>query len=74
MPRRAALGLPATVFLRTSPRLAPGEVFDALGVSRGVVYQWRSRGHGFPLTVDGTIDAAAVAAWLAVRGCRVEWL
>lgn len=69
-----SLNLPDRVFLRTSPRLPCGEVYEAIGASRGRVYQWRTRGHGFPLTVDGTIDAAAVAGWLARHGCRVDWL
>ena len=70
----ARLQLPDVVFLRTAPRLPAGEIYSALGASRGRVWQWRHRGHGFPHTVDGTIDAPAVAAWLRRWGCRVEWL
>lgn len=68
------LNLPERVFLRTAERLPPGEVYGAVGVSRGRVFQWRSRGHGFPLTVDGMLDTAAVAGWLARHGCRVDFL
>ena len=70
----ARLQLPDIVFLRTAPRLPAGEIYQALGVSRARVWQWRHRGHNFPLTTDGTIDTAAVAKWLRRWGCRVEWL
>ena len=72
MPKR--LDLPAIAYLRTRPSLRPGEVYAAVGASRQRVHQWRSRGHGFPATVGGRIDTAALAQWLSERDCRVVFV
>ena len=65
--------LPPTVFLRTSPVLPAGEAHRALECSRQRAHQWRTR-HGFPRTVGGMIDTGALAAWLAARNVRIEWV
>ncbi len=67
------LNLPAVAYLRTSPALTPGEVYRALDISRGRAWQLRER-NAFPRTVAGKIDTARLAAWLARRGCRIQWV
>lgn len=67
------ISLPDAVYVRTAPALPSGEVYRALGMSRGRAYQLRTH-NGFPPTVAGEIDTACLAAWLAVRGCRTVWI
>lgn len=69
----AKISLPDVAYLRTAPALPSGEVYRALGMSRGRAYQLRTH-NGFPLTAGGVIDTACLAAWLAVRGCRTVWI
>ena len=51
------------------------EVYAALGISRVTARRWRDR-HGLPGAASRAhgIDPQALAAWLAARGCRVEWV
>lgn len=67
--------LPAIVYLRTSPTLPVGEVYGALGVTRGHAYQLRQR-NGFPASVGGMVQTAQLAAWLThpARGVRISWV
>jgi hypothetical protein len=69
----APITVPARCCLRTAPKLPAGEVYQALGISRQRVHNWRKR-YGWPASTGGMIDAAEVARWLAGRGCHVTWV
>lgn len=57
----------------TEPLLAPSDIADLAGVSRGAVSNWRNRGEGFPEPTAGTaarplFNLSEVVAWLRANG------
>lgn len=77
MTHRTGIRLPASVTLPDDPALTAGDVCEALGVSRAVIYYWRTN-HQFPrferVSNATLVRADALAAWLEARGVTVRRL
>lgn len=66
--------LPPVVRLPAEPIAPAGGVYRRCGVTRQAVAGWR-RNHAFPhADARRMIRVDAVAAWLAARGSRIEWI
>ena len=66
--------VPARATLPAGRAVTPTEAYAALGITRMTARRWRN-GHGLPGAArrGDMIDTQALAAWLAAKGCRVEW-
>lgn len=66
-----ALAIPDVVTLRAGT-MKPGELWDALGITRATAHNWRRRGMPAPLVAR--IPTQPVAEWLTrVGGTVVRW-
>lgn len=67
--------LPAAVILPAAPLIGAAHLRMVLGVSKAVIWLWRTR-QGFPQGHRDGSDVwtltAAVATWLEARGTRVR--
>lgn len=65
------LAMPDAVTLRPGT-MRPGELWDALGITRATASNWRRR--GMPAPVGATIPTQPVAEWLVrIGGTRITW-